>query len=343
MKMQEKKFGSINGQVVKAYTISNAAGMSVTLLEYGCIIQEINVMDTNGVVENVVLGYETLENYQQDEAFLGAVIGRVGGRIKGAEITIDGETHQLPKNDGNNHIHGGTNGFHRKVWQSRAEISEAQASVMFSYTSKHGEEGYPGNLEVEVAYTLNEQNELTVSYHAVSDRKTISNLTNHSYFNLSGDLKRSALEHELMMDSDSFVELDQFLLPTGEILPVDNSVFDFRSGRRVSDGIQSGHSQIETVGRGYDHPFLLNAGSAPQIVLMDLESGRKMEVTTDRPAVIFFSGNNLDGDIILQNGRKSEKHLGLCFETQIAPGNLDTVIEAGEQYRAVTKFKFGII
>lgn len=343
MNILEKQFGSIDGQEVKAYTISNTAGMAVTLLEYGCIIQEINVPDKSGLLENIVLGYDTLEDYQRDEAFLGAVIGRVGGRIKDAEITIDGETHQLPKNDGNNHIHGGPNGFHRKIWQSRAEISETQASVVFSYTSKDGEEGYPGNMEVKVTYTLNEQNELTISYQAVSDRKTAVNLTNHSYFNLSGKLKRSALEHELQMDADSFVELDSFLLPTGEVVPVAGSVFDFRKGRKVSDGIASEHPQIETIGGGYDHPFLLNGKKGPQIILTDHESGRKMEVATDRPAVIFFSGNNLDGDITLQNGRKSERHLGLCFETQIAPGNMDMVIEAGEPYNSVTTFKFAII
>src|SRR5690606_25550338 len=177
----------------------------------------------------------------------------------------------------------------------------------------------------------------------ISDRKTVANLTNHSYFNLSGNLKRSAMEHELVMEADSFVELDRFLLPTGKVVPVEGSVFDFRKGRKVSNGIGSEHPQIEIVGGGYDHPFLLNAESAPQITLLDHESGRKMEVATDRPAVIFFSGNNLDGDITLQNGRKSEKHLGLCFETQIAPGNMDTVIEPGEQYHSFTTFKFGII
>lgn len=340
MKVEEKVIGTVEGEAVKAFTVSNSNGMEATFLEWGCAIQEIRVPDREGKVENVVLGYETLDEYVNDQAFLGVVVGRVAGRIQQAVLTIDGESLKLPANDGNNTLHGGPEGFHRKVWNGQAEVDDKEVRVRLTYISEDGEEGFPGRLETEVVYTLNEQNELAISYRAVSDKKTAVNLTNHSYFNLSGDLKRNALEHALTMESEQFVELDSSLIPTGNALNVEDSVFDFRNGRTIGEGIESKHPQIEMVGGGYDHPFLLNGEGMSELKLEDPESGRVMEVETDRPAVIFFSGNNLDGDIQLKE-RKSERHLGICLETQVAPGNLAAILlDAGEVFEAKTVFRF---
>lgn len=340
MKVEEKVIGTVEGEAVKAFTVSNSNGMEATFLEWGCAIQEIRVPNRGGKVENVVLGYETLDEYVNDQAFLGVVVGRVAGRIQQAVLTIDGESLKLPVNDGNNTLHGGPEGFHRKVWNGQAEVDDKEVRVRFTYISEDGEEGFPGRLETEVIYTLNEQNELAISYRAVSDKKTVVNLTNHSYFNLSGELKRNALDHVLTMESGQFVELDSSLIPTGNALNVEDSVFDFRNGRTIGEGIESKHPQIELVGGGYDHPFLLNGEGMSKLKLEDPESGRIMEVETDRPAVIFFSGNNLDGDIQLKE-RKSERHLGICLETQVAPGNLAAVLlDAGEVFEAKTVFRF---
>lgn len=340
MKVEEKVIGTVEGEAVKAFTVSNSNGMEATFLEWGCAIQEIRVPDREGKVENVVLGYETLDEYVNDQAFLGVVVGRVAGRIQQAVLTIDGESLKLPANDGNNTLHGGPEGFHRKVWNGQAEVDDKEVRVRLTYISEDGEEGFPGRLETEVVYTLNEQNELAISYRAVTDKKTAVNLTNHSYFNLSGDLKRNALEHALTMESEQFVELDSSLIPTGNALNVEDSVFDFRNGRTIGEGIESKHPQIEMVGGGYDHPFLLNGEGMSKMKLEDPESGRVMEVETDRPAVIFFSGNNLDGDIQLKE-RKSERHLGICLETQVTPGSLEAVLlDAGEVFEAKTVFRF---
>lgn len=340
MKVEEKAIGTVGGKTVKSFTVSNSKGMEATFLEWGCAIQEIRVPDQFGTIENVVLGYETLEEYINDPAFLGVIVGRVAGRIQHAELLIDGESFKLPENDGGNTLHGGPEGFHRKVWEGRAEVDDSEARVIFTYTSEDGEQGFPGRLEAEVIYAVNENSELAIRYRAVSDKKTAVNLTNHSYFNLSGGLKRNALDHVLTMESEQFVELDSSLIPTGNALNVEGSVFDFRTGRTIAEGISSTHPQIEMVGGGYDHPFLLNGAGLSKMKLEDPESGRIMEVETDRPAVIFFSGNNLDGGIQLKE-RKSERHLGICLETQIAPGNPEAILlDAGEVFEANTTFRF---
>lgn len=339
MKMEEKIIGTIEGKTVKSFTVRNSSGMEATVLEWGCVIQEIGVPDSSGNVENVVLGYRTLEEYANDQAFLGAVVGRVAGRIQQAELLIDGKFFKLPENDSGNTLHGGPVGFHRQIWKGRTETDDSEARVIFTYISEDGEQGFPGRLEAQVVYALNEKNELAIRCRAVSDKKTAVNLTNHSYFNLSGGLKRNALDHVLTMESEQFVELDASLIPTGHALSVDDTVFDFRSGRSIREGIVSSHPQIELAG-GYDHPFLLNGEGISKMKLEDPESGRVMEVETDRPAVIFFSGNNLDGDIQLKE-RKSERHLGICLETQIAPGNMEAVLlDAGEVFEAKTTFRF---
>jgi aldose 1-epimerase len=298
------------------------------------------VPNRNGIKENVVLGFDTLEEYLNDSSYIGATIGRISGRIKNAEFVLDGKTFTLEKNENGNNLHGGQKGFHNVVWNSTIEQKTDEVNITFSYTSADGEEGFPGNLKVNVTYTINNKNQIIISYWAISDKKTIVNLTNHSYFNLSGDLKRTILTHELTLKSDRFLELDSAFLPTGNILPVKDTVFDFRNSRLISDGINSRHPQIELVGRGYDHPFLLNVNNQLEILLRDKESGRELEIETDQPCIIFYTGNSLTNDFEIR-GVQSQKHLGLCLETQAPPNMISAAeLEAGDIYSAKTKYTF---
>jgi aldose 1-epimerase len=345
MNITESIFGSLNGKRIKSYTLSNDHGMSVTCIEYGGIITDISVPDREGKIENVVLGFDTFEEYIHHSPFFGAIIGRVAGRIAGSAFTLDGVDYELPKNDGKHQLHGGSGGFYNVIWDSAAKKSQNEAGVQFFYISPDGEEGYPGTLEVMVTYTLNNENELIISYEAVSDKKTVIDLTNHTYFNLSGNVKRDILEHEVTIKSDHFLELDETLIPTGEFIPVDNTPFDFRAGKKIKEGVDSNHPQNLLVGGGYDHPFRLNSG---ELTLVDSESGRKLAVTTDRPGVVLYTSNMLGNDFQIR-GVQSKKHLGLCLETQCLPDAAhhehfpSIVFKKNEVYKTKTSYKFLVI
>jgi len=341
-------FGELNGQAITSYTLRNDSGMEFTCIDYGCTITRIMVPDKNGVKENVVLGYDTLEEYLNYSPYFGCIIGRISGRIKNATFTLDDETFTLAKNENENHLHGGDNGFHNVIWSSSVETKADEANIVFSYTSPDGEEGFPGNLKLQVTYSLNNENEIVISYQGVSDQKTIVNLTNHSYFNLSGNLKRTILAHELTLKSDGFLELDPSFIPTGKVLSVEDTVFDFRKGLQIVQGVNSEHPQIKLVGGGYDHPFLLNANHQQEITLVDYESGRKLEIETDEPCVVLYTGNSLEEGLTI-GGVPSEKHLGLCLETQLPPNMINNpnfpsaVLEANEVYSTKTKYAFKLI
>ncbi|WP_394578287.1 aldose epimerase family protein [Cytobacillus firmus] len=345
MNITESIFGELNGHIIKSYTISNDHGMSVSCIEYGGIITGISVPDREGNIENVVLGFDTLEEYVNHSPFFGAIIGRVAGRIAGSAFTLDGTMYQLAKNDGEHQLHGGAGGFHQVIWDSAAEMGLNEANIRFSYISQDGEEGYPGTLEATVNYTLNNENELVISYEAISDIKTIINLTNHTYFNLSGDLKRDILEHEVTIKSDHFLELDETLIPTGEFIHVENTPFDFRAGKKIKEGVKSGHPQNMLAGGGYDHPFLLNSG---EMTVVDSASGRKLAVETDRPSVVLYTANMLGSDFKIR-GVQSKSHLGLCLETQCPPDSVhhehfpSIVLEKNEVYKTKTSFKFHVV
>lgn len=345
MNITESIFGELNGHKIKSYTISNDHGMSVSCIEYGGIITGISVPDREGNIENVVLGFDTLEEYINHSPFFGAIIGRVAGRVAGSAFTLDGTVYQLPKNDGEHQLHGGTGGFHQVIWDSAAEKGLNEANIRFSYVSPDGEEGYPGTLKVTVSYTLNNENELVINYEAISDEKTIINLTNHTYFNLSGDLKRDILEHEVTIKSDHFLELDETLIPTGEFIHVENTPFDFRAGKKIKEGVNSGHQQNLLAGGGYDHPFLLNKG---EMTVADSVSGRKLAVETDRPSVVLYTANMLGNDFQIR-GVQSKRHLGLCLETQCPPDAVhhehfpSIVLEKNEIYKTSTNFKFHVV
>jgi aldose 1-epimerase len=341
MEVKQEKFGEKDGQTVHSFTLKNDNGMKVSCINYGCIITKMLVPDQNGKLENIVLGFDSIEEYDQYSPYFGAVVGRVAGRIKKGQFELDGKGYMLAQNENQNHLHGGPKGFSTVLWNSSVIENDKEAGVRFSYRSPDGEEGYPGNLEMNVTYILNNDNELVITYNGVSDQTTLLNVTNHSYFNLSGDLKRDILDHTLTMKSDQFIELNNELLPTGNLIDVENTVFDFREGRKIHDGAQSSHPQNILAGQGYDHPFLLSANHQQEITLVDEESGRKLVIETDEPSVVLYTGNQLEDHFQIR-GVQSRKHLGLCLETQGPPDSIhhphfkSAILEKGKKYNSRT-------
>lgn len=330
------------------YTLINDQGMEVSCLNFGGIITKIITPDQNNKFENVVLGYESYEEYLKNPNFFGALIGRVAGRIQGSQFQLDGETFDVPANEGENHLHGGTPGFHKVVWDVKPFESKNEVGLKLFHTSADGENGYPGTVDVTVTYTLNNENQFSIAYEAISDKKTAFTATNHSYFNLSGDLKSDILNHEVTLDSSKFVELDEALIPTGNIPAVDGTVFDFREGRQIKDGSNSDYKQNLVAKNGYDHYFLFDHSKEESVVVKDQESGRKLTVTTDQPGMVMYTSNGLDDSLKLAEG-PSKKYLGVCLETQASPASLhhekgfpSIILEKDEKYVAKTTFAFGV-
>lgn len=348
MKVLKEEFGKKDQQTVYSYTLVNDNGMEISCINYGCIITKIITPDKDGNFENIVLGYESLDEYIKDTYFLGAVIGRVAGRIQAGIFELDGRTYTLAKNENNNHLHGGLKGFNRVIWDAQAFENEQEVGVRFSYLSPDGEEGYPGNLKISVTYSLNNHNELSIDYSGISDEKTLLTMTNHTYFNLSGNLKRDILNHSLMIKSDKFLELNSELLPTGEMLDVKGTPFDFTSERLIKTGTVSEHPQNKLAGGGYDHPFLLNTQRDNEIVLKDTESGRMVTIETNEVGVVVYSGNQMknEGEV---GGVPSRKYLGVCLETQGLPDAIhhpqfpSWILEKDTEYRTKTTYKFGTL
>jgi aldose 1-epimerase len=346
MEAIKEEFGRIAEQPVYKFKVKNENGVEFSCLNYGCIITEIMVPDRNGNIENVVLGYDTLDEYLTDSYFLGAVIGRVAGRIKSGSFELDGKPYSLTKNENGNHLHGGVNGFHRVVWDSEFLESEHEAGVRFTYSSPDGEEGYPGNLCAAVTYILNNKNELIIRYDGSADQKTLLNMTNHTYFNLSGDLKRDIRRHTLKISSDRYLPLNEELLPSGELSAVQSTPFDLNIPQLIEKGISSKHPQMILAGGGYDHPFLLSSRQEQEIILADHQSGRTLTIETDEPGVVVYSGNQLkeEGEIY---GVPCRKYLGICLETQGLPDAINhpqfpsVVLEKGEEYHTSTVCRFG--
>jgi aldose 1-epimerase len=345
MKVLKEKFAELDGRAIMAFTLINDHGMEVSTIDYGCTITKILVPDRNGEIENVVLGFDILEEYLQHSPYFGAVVGRHAGRIANAEFTLDGTTYQLAKNNNGNQLHGGIKGFDKVIWNASVLEEQDSISIEFIYVSKDGEEGYPGNLTMKVTYTLNNQNTLHIAYEGVCDQKTVVNVTNHSYFNLSGNLKRDILDHRLTLKSERFLELNEDLIPTGELLSVENTPFDFRAGRDIKDGVLSRSPQNVLAGKGYDHPFILKENQNKEIYLYDEESGRGLVIETDQPAVVLYTGTQLADNFSIR-GVTSRKYLGLCLETQGLPDSLNhshfpsAILEKDKLYKSVTKYTF---
>ncbi|MCP3763475.1 galactose mutarotase [Domibacillus sp. A3M-37] len=331
--------GNINGTNIKEFTLRNKNGMEVSFIDYGCTITKIIVPDREGNRENVVLGYEKIDQYADNPWYLGAIIGRFAGRIGGGSFELDGKTYTLEKNDGNNHLHGGESGFDKVIWQSQC----IAGGVQFTHESPDGDGGYPGNLKITVTYTLNDENEFAIQYEALSDERTLLNMTNHTYFNLSGGLKRDITDHVLQIDSDQYAELNDQLLPTGTIQSVAGTAFDFRRGQRIQAGVESADPQNKLAGEGYDHPFVLSGDRG--ITLSDKQSGRVLNIKTDQACVVLYSGTQIKEGVKLDGGT-SQKYAGLCLETQGLPDSIhhphfpQSTLRKDERYVSRTVYRF---
>lgn len=331
----------------KLYTLTNNNGMTVSFLNFGGIITDISVPNRHNQLENVVLGYTNYTDYEENPNFFGAIIGRVAGRIQDASFTIQDQPYSLAANEGGHHLHGADEGFHQVIWQSSPFQSDDTVGVKLNHKSLDGEGGYPGTIEVAVTYTLTNNNELILDYSGTSDKTTVLTMTNHSYFNLSGNLAATIHNHHVTMESDDFVELDTELIPTGKKINVVNTPFDFRTGRKLVDGISSTSTQNRVANHGYDHYFILNQTQQQNIRVKEETSGRLMTIKTNQPGVVMYTSNTLDEGLNLAEGN-SKPYLGVCFETQASPASLhhkgfpSVILEAHELYDKQTVFSFGI-
>lgn len=331
----------------KLFTLNNDNGMEVQFLNYGGIITKILVPDRNKKKENIVLGYSDYKDYESDPNFFGAIIGPVAGRIKEAEFILNDEKFDLEKNDGNHHLHGGSNAFHRVIWESKTFKTDDQSGVTLSYVRKNEENGYPGNLTVSVTYTLTNDNQFIIDYKANSDKTTPITLTNHSYFNLTGDVSNSIHTHQVVADSHQFLELDEELIPTGIIVDTTDSLFDFREGRELKEGLITGSEQNKIVGKGYDHYFLFDNAKETNVIVKEEVSGRVMAIKTDQPGMVLYTGQNIVEGLKL-NGGSPKRYSGVCFETQAPPASLHyeglptILLEADKTYKKQTIFSFYI-
>lgn len=350
MEVTQKVFGHKDNQEIILYTVKNDQGFQLSCMNYGCIITEMLVPDRDGKLEDVVLGFDTFNEYENNPHYFGAMVGRFAGRIKEGAFTIGETAYQVAKNSNGQHLHGGPKGFHSVVWDSAVTKNEEEAIIEFTYFSPDGEEGFPGNLSMTVRYILkNGSNQLTISYSGKSDKDTLLNVTNHSYFNLSGNFKRTILDHELTMSSDQYLELDRALLPTGTLVSVDeDELFDFRNGRSIRAATTAEHPQAQLAGNGYDHPFMLNSDEQPAIELADRESGRKLQVETTEPAVVLYTGNGVGGPYSIK-GTEAQEYLGLCLETQGPPDSVrhphfsSAILKADEEFKSETTYTFSSI
>ena len=336
-------WGEADGKKVSLYTLTNKNGVEIKISDYGATITSWITADRTGNRSNIVIGFDTLQKYLNKPPYFGATIGRYGNRIGNAQFTLDDITYKLATNDGKNHLHGGYKGFDKVVWNANA-IVENVPSLTLNYLSKDGEEGYPGNLKATVKFTLSDADELVIEYTAETDKPTPVNLTNHTYFNLTGDVNQTILDHTLMIDADKYTPVDNTSIPTGELKTIKGTAFDFTTPRKIGE-------RIDSVRSGYDHNFVLNKkGNSLQRVatVADSVSGRKMEVFTTEPGLQFYSGNFLNGRLKNRDNKLIKRRTALCLETQHfpdSPNKLDfpsTILQPGKKYHSITKYKVSV-
>lgn len=346
MYIEKSLFGTLEGQEVYLFTLRNDNQMEVKLTNYGCAIVGVSVPDRGGNVADVVLGCDTLEDYTKQTVYHGAVAGRHANRIEGGTFTLGDKTYQLFTNDSTNHLHGGAVGFDKRVWQSE----EMENGVRFTYLSPDGEEGYPGNLEVKVEYTLNNHNELVINYIGISDADTVLNLTNHAYFNLKGHNQGHAVNQKLKLHANQYTLVDERCCVNGEVGEVEGTPMDFREFHVIGERINEPTEQLQN-GGGYDHNWVLDKEEGKLALaaeLWDEESGRILEVYTTTPGIQFYSGNFLTGTERGKAGYYYQKRDGICLETQYFPNALKhthfkaPILKKGDIYQEQTRFKFGI-
>lgn len=333
---------------VDLYKLVNAKGMEARITNYGATLVSFSVADRDGKLADVILGYDSLQEYIDGTYYFGCIVGRYANRIGDGKFWLRGTEYVLARNDGENHLHGGNNGFDKVVWQAHVEDDSDGKRLVLSYLSKDGEEGYPGNLSVTVIYTLSDQNELRIDYSAVVDEATVVNLTNHAYFNLAGAGSGDILNHVLMIPADRFTPTDSHLIPTGELKSVEGTAMDFTRPQRIGDRIDEGDEQLR-LAKGYDQNWVLNKKEdilALSARVLEPESGRVMEVFTTQPGIQFYSGNFLDDHINGKGGRKYHHRGGFCLETQHFPDSPNqpdfpsTVLHSGSKYEHTTIYRF---
>jgi aldose 1-epimerase len=333
---------------VSLFTLKNSGGMTMTVMNYGGIITSLTAPDKNGTFEDVVLGYDSLSGYLKSSPYFGALIGRYGNRIGKGKFSLDGKNYQLAQNNNGNSLHGGPNGFDKRFWNIEEYSVNNGAAIKLTYTSKDMEEGYPGTLNAQVIYHLTDSNELKIFYEATTDKPTVINLTQHTYFNLSGNAKSDILQHELLLGADQFVPVDKTLIPTGELKAVSETPFDFKTPTAIGSRIDKKDQQLG-FGLGYDHCWVLNSkGDTSKVAatLHDPASGRVMSVYTSEPGIQFYSGNFLDGTITGKYGVVYKQRYGLCLETEHFPDSPNkknfpsVVLKPGETYRTQTIYSF---
>jgi aldose 1-epimerase len=349
MEIVKESFGkTTDGIDIDAFTLKNTKGMKVKIITYGGIITELWTPDKNGKFEDIVLGFDNVKGYENGSPYFGALIGRYGNRIGKGKFTLDGSEYTLAQNDNGNHLHGGIKGFDKVIWSAEPIQGKNDVALKLSYTSKDGEEGYPGNLSVTVTYTLNDKNELVIEYNATTDKTTVVNLTSHSYFNLKGAGEGDILEHILTLNADRTTPVEKGLIPTGELKSVKGTPFDFNKPTAIGKRINEDNEQLK-LGIGYDHNWVLNRkgkGLSPAAKVYEPTGGRVMEISTTEIGIQFYSGNFLDGTLTGKGNKVYKHRYGFCLETQHFPDSPNkpafpsTTLKPGEKYYSKTVHKF---
>ena len=347
--IEKEPFGLTNeGKQVDLFKISHQDGMIVTIINYGAIVTSLFVPDKEGVLADIVLGYETLKEYVEDRSYFGATVGRIGNRVADGKFVLDGVEYELARNDGENHLHGGIKGFNKRIWAPEIIDHRGIPTLKMTYLSKDGEEGYPGNLRISVSYSLTNDNGLKIDYAAETDKLTILNPTHHSYFNLAGAGNGEILDHVLTINADTFTPVREGLIPIGEIRDVTGTPLDFRNPKAIGERINANDEQI-TLGLGYDHNWVLNNWDSSlnlAVTLYDSRSGRFMEVFTTEPGMQFYSGNFLDGSITGKEGKIYHHRSALCLEADHFPDSPNqpdfppVTLGPGETYEQTTIYRF---
>jgi aldose 1-epimerase len=348
--VSRREFGTMpDGTVVDSYTLTNPAGMSLTILTYGGALQSVEVPDRDGRIANVALGFSNLDDYLgANNPYLGCLIGRFANRISGGRLTLDGTTYQLPINVGSDSLHGGVAGFDKKVWAAEQVHEDGARGVRLTYTSPDGEQGYPGTLETEVTYLLTDTSTLRIHYRATTDKPTIVNLTNHTYYNLAGEGSGTVLDHVFTINADHYLPVNEATNPTGDVAPVEGTPMDFRTPEVLGKRIRSGTEQLVRC-RGYDHTYVLNrdgAGLSFGLRVVEPVSGRSIEVWTTEPGIDFYSGSFLDGGVVGTSGRAYRQGDGFVLgpekfvDSPNIPHFPSTVLRPGEVYDTTTELRF---
>ena len=347
--MTSNPFGKLSdGRDTTIFTFRNKKGAAVSVTDLGAALVSIVVPDKNKAMADVLLGHDDAQGYVDDRSYLGFIVGRYGNRIAKGKFSLDGRSYQLEINDGENHLHGGSRGFHTKLWKSTVNANSPAESVTMRCISPDGDEGYPGKVVLDVTYSWNDNEELTIDYTGTTDAPTILNPTSHGYFNLTGDPRNKILDHELMIAADQFTPAGPGRIPTGESQMVEGTPLDFRSPKRISSGINDAYDQLQ-MARGYDHNWVIRNHDKTvrrAATVYEPKSGRFMEVLTDQPGVQFYTGNFLDGSLKGKGGIAYGYRSGLCLETQHFPDSPNqprfpsVVLRPGETYRQTTKYRF---